>query len=189
MKRIYSWILLASLLAGLFACSDEKKLEPRIVMHPNKSIWKEWKIERTPKGDTLIQGPFKEYFWNGSPAASTIYKDGLKEGSSQAWYDNNAVKWTKVYAAGKPTGTWLLFTPSGKNWMEISFNGQGQIEGKVKVWDRVDAATVHEATYKNGACVEGDCGAVTSPVIPEDLPEDNKAALRKDLEILPEFME
>jgi antitoxin component YwqK of YwqJK toxin-antitoxin module len=173
----------------IIACSEEKKLERRVVMHPNNSVMKEWNIERTPKGDTLIQGPMKEFFWNGSPAASTIYIDGLKEGSSQAWYDNNSVKWQKVFAKDKPTGTWHLFTKDGKNWMEISFNEAGLRHGPAKVWDRIDRSKVLEAEFSNGDCTSGECEAFVNPSVAEDLPESAKLVLAKDVEVIRAFLE
>jgi len=185
LKKVLSVLFIG---AGLLACSEEKKLERRVVLHPNKAVWKEWNIERTPKGDTLIQGPYKEFFWNGSPAQSTLYKDGKKEGSSQAWYDNNALKWAKVYAADKPTAEWHLYTREGRAWMTIAFNDKGQIEGKVKAWDRVDASTIYDAEFKGGECVSGDC-AVLNPVIPDDLPESSKSVLLKDKETVSAFLE
>ncbi len=187
--------LTAPLLAGalvlglLSSCSEDKKLERRVVMHPNNSVWKEWYIERKPDGDTLIQGAFKEFFWNGSPEGSTIYEDGLKEGSSQAWYDNNSVKWQKVFKHDKPTGTWHLFTRDGKNWMEMSFNAEGEKEGPAKVWDRIEINTVHEATFAKDACVSGDCEAFTHPTIPDDLPESAKQALAKEMDVIQAFLE
>lgn len=190
--KLMRGVLVLACLAPIafMACSEEKKqLERRVVMHPNNSVWKEWHIERKPTGDTLIQGPFKEFFWNGSPAASTQYIDGLKEGSSQAWYDNNTVKWTKVYAQDKPKGTWNLFTREGKRWMTIMFNEAGQKHGPAKVWDRVDINTIHEALYTDGDCTEGACAAFTDPTLPDDLPEASKQALIKDLEIVKAFLE
>jgi hypothetical protein len=183
------WLVAASFTAGLLACSREIKLDPRMVMHPNGAIWKSWSIEHTPKGDTLIQGPWKEFFWNGSPSISTIYVDGKKQGSSQAWYDNNSPKWSKVYAADKPTGTWILFTKEGRTWIEVSFNDKGQIEGKVKVIDRTDKSVVHLATYKAGECVDGDCNALKNPAVQDDLPADTKAILLKDGETIQAFLE
>lgn len=187
LTAMVSTVLFAALFLG--ACSEEKKLERRLVMHPNNSVWKEWHIERKPTGDTLIQGPFKEFFWNGSPAASTQFSEGLKEGSSQAWYDNNTVKWTKVYAKDKPTGTWNLFTREGKRWMTVTYNEAGQLHGPAKVWDRIEINTVHEALFTDGSCTEGACPAFLDPAIPADLPEAAKQALIKDQEIVKAFLE
>jgi hypothetical protein len=184
-----TWLWMGLLLGLLMACSEDKKLERRVIMHPNNSIWKEWNIERTPSGDTLIQGPFKEYFWNGSPASSTLYTDGLKEGSSIAWYDNNAPKWQKVFAKDKPTSTWHLFTRDGKNWMEISFNAEGQKHGHAKVWDRIEVKKISEAEFTNGECTSGECEAFTHPTIPDDLPESVKQVLAKDMEVIQTFLE
>ena len=143
------------------ACTKEIVLEKRVVLHPNKAIWKIWSIQKTPQGDTLIQGPFKEFYWDGAPAISTEYKDGAKDGTCQAWYENGATKWTKHYNQDRRDGTWHLFSKDGRNIMETSFEA-GLMEGTMKIWNRNDSAMVNVSKYRHGKCQEGGCGALDS---------------------------
>jgi hypothetical protein len=145
----------------LTACSKEIPLEKRVVLHPNKAIWKIWHVQKTPQGDTLIQGAFKEFYWDGAPSISTEYTDGEKDGTCQAWYENGATKWTKEYEHGRRIATWRLFSKDGRTMMELGFEA-GLMEGPMKIWDKNDTSVVRVAKYSKGKCQDGDCTALDS---------------------------
>ncbi len=147
--------------AFLLGCTQEAKLEPRVIMHPNKSIWKKWSIQRTPQGDTLIQGPYKEFYWDGSPSQSTEYKDGLRQGSSDAWYENGKSKWTKMYDQNKKVGIWRLYSANGYPNLEVHF-AEGLMDGSLKIWDVTDSTSFVEAQFTKGQCSGGACNALDS---------------------------
>jgi len=150
------------ILAFIFsACTKEIVLEKRVVLHPNKAIWKIWSIQKTPQGDTLIQGAFKEFYWDGAPAISTEYKNGEKDGTGQAWYESGATKWTKQYEHDRRVGNWHLFSKDGRNMMEVAFKA-GLMDGAMKIWDRNDSSQVTVSKYQHGKCQEGGCGALDS---------------------------
>ncbi len=180
MKIRRGGLLVAGLLA---ACSQQAPLEQHVVLHPNKSIWKEWFIRRTPQGDTVLQGPFKEFYWNGSPAQVTQYQNGLKDGSAQAWYENGANKWTKFYHQGKPDGVWRLYTEDGRPRLEVTY-ANGAIQGTVKIWDQNDTTSVRSLTFQHGQCIGGDCSAFdslqASPLTPTVADKNSEAARIRD---------
>ena len=160
-------------------CSKDAPLEQRTILHPNKSIWKKWTIQRTPQGDTLIHGAYKEFYWNGSPAQSTEYKYGIRQGTSQAWYDNGNSKWTKVYRENKREGIWRLYSSNGLPLMEVNFK-DGLLHGPFRVWDKIDTSVVVEAEYLNGQCFKGACGAMDSVQAVREESDNRHASLAKE---------
>jgi hypothetical protein len=160
-------------LAALFAvylmgCGKEPIPEYRIVYYPNKkNVKEEWSIIRTPRGDTLQHGVHKQYFWNGTPAQSEVWKQGKRQGSAQAWYESGEVKWQKNYVDNKPDGTWRLNRKGGQPWEVINFD-KGLIDGTVQIWDKADAGMVKEAVFAKGNCVSGECGLMDFPAISSD---------------------
>ena len=181
-----SWRV-AFLLACFFsACTKEAPLVQRVILHPNRSIWKSWFIQQMPKGDTVLQGAYKEFYWNGSPAEVTQYRDGAKDGSSQAWYDNGSTQWSKTYARGKRAGIWRLYTSDGRTRLEVPFE-EDLIHGIVKIWDPHDTASVRPAKYLKGACVDGACAALDSL---QDAPHTPRGAgKRPDADLVRPFLE
>ncbi len=183
MKR---WGVIGIAALSLAACSKEVPMVQRVILHPNRSIWKSWFIQQLPKGDTVLQGAYKEFYWNGSPAEVTQYKDGVKEGSSQAWYDNGNTKWSKTFARGKRAGTWRLFSADGRAKIEVAFEA-GLLHGRVKIWDPNDTGVVREAQYLKGQCVNGACAALDSL---RDAPLNAQGAgKRPDADLVHPFLE
>jgi hypothetical protein len=126
------WIVMGAWL--LIGCGEELPLEEKIVTHPGRgSVWKKYHFQITPQRDTLIQGAYQEFYWDATPALSTIYKDGKPQGSSQAWYESGELKWTKNYDAGQPKGAWRLYSMNGQNWGEVVYLN-GKREGQAKCW-------------------------------------------------------
>jgi hypothetical protein len=180
MTRLGLILLGALLWAG---CSKEAPLEQRVILHPNKSIWKKWTIQRTPQGDTLIHGAYKEFYWNGSPSQVTEYRYGVREGTSQAWYDNGNSKWTKVYRQNKREGVWRLYSSDGRPLMEANFK-DGLMHGPFRAWDKTDTSIVVTAEYLKGQCSGGACGAKDSLQMVGPGKEDNRYA-----SLVQEFLE
>jgi hypothetical protein len=185
--RVYiSIALLGVILAG---CGKEQKPEKRVVFYPDKkTLMEEWSITRTPKGDTLLQGVRRQYFWNGGSKESVIWKDGVKHGSAQAWYDGGDIKWQKVYDEGKKSGTWRLYFKDGKPWMVLNF-ADNVMEGTVQVWDRASGEDPKTAQFSKGSCVSGDCGLLEAPPVAENITPTEQVEMNRQMETIREFLE
>ena len=186
-------VLVALALAGLSGCgSDEKdNLARRIVYHPGngKNIKLEWTIKKLPNGDTLLHGVMKEHHLSGGDKKAVVYKDGLRDGTAQAWYDNGSQQWIKSYEKGKKVSTWRLFYSDGNPWLVLNHDKEGEIDGPVQKWDRMDPSTPIEAVYTKGSCASGDRHVLDLPeVTPETLPQ-NKNQVARDREILADFLD
>lgn len=181
-----AWAALFSIL--LAACNKEENLKRRVVLYPNgKNFKEEWTVKILPNGDTLMHGVSKEYFWGGSTKKSVVWKDGKRDGSAQAWYDNGGAKWQKSYDAGKKVGTWRLFYANGHPWMAINYQND-VMNGKVQVWDRDDAEAPVEAVFANGACNSGECGLLDQKPPAPNAPPPDKNQIR-DKDIVQDFMD
>jgi hypothetical protein len=169
MKAFVSSLSLAFALALILtACGDEVNLERRTVTYPNgKSVREDWTFYRKPNGDSLAHGVHKKFFWSGSTSESVIWKDGKRDGSAQAWYENGAVKWQKSYAMGKRINTWRLTYKDSQPWIVATFKDD-KLTGPVQVWDKVDALQPKEAVFQDGTCASGDCALLDPPVLPAD---------------------
>lgn len=185
--------LAALSLAGLSGCgSDEKEnLARRIVYHPgnSKNIKLEWTINKLPSGDTLLHGVMKEYYWSGTDKKAIVYKDGQRDGTAQAWYDNGSQQWQKTYEKGKKVNVWRLFYSDGNPWLVVNHNQEGEIDGTVQRWDRMDPATPAEAVFAKGSCTAGDCKVLDLPEVTPETPPQNKNAIARDREILADFLD
>lgn len=188
--RIMVKIALGAVMAAMFAgCGKEENLKRHIVLYPNSRNFKEeWTIKMLPNGDTLMHGVNKEYFWSGSTKKSVVWKEGKKDGSAQAWYDNGANKWQKTYDNGKKVATWRLFYPDGHAWIIAPFK-DGQLSGTVQVWDKADLDKPKEAAFANGACTTGDCNLLDPKPVPEDAAPADKTSITRDNESLAEFLD
>jgi hypothetical protein len=186
---IASIVLSLALAAFLAGCGKEENLKRHIVLYPNsKNFKEEWTIKMLPNGDTVMHGVNKEYFWSGSTKKSVVWKDGKKDGSAQAWYDNGANMWQKSYDNGKKVSTWRLFYSNSHPWIVMSFKNGG-IDGKVQVWDKADIDNPKEATFANGACTAGDCGLLDLKQIAPDAAPADKAMITKDNDIIQDFLD
>lgn len=176
---------------GFSACGKEQEnLARRAYTFPNsKALKSEWTIKTLPSGDTAMHGVAKEYYWGGSVKKSVVWKDGQKDGSAQAWYDNGGQQWQKSYDKGRKTGTWRLFYSDGNPWIVMAFNAQGMLEGKVQKWDRADPSQPKESTYAGGTCTSGDCTLLELPQVPEGAPQAAKVQITRDQEILADFLD
>ena len=175
--------------ALLIGCGDDVKLERRTVTYPNgKSVKEDWTFQRMANGDSVAQGVHKKFFWSGSTSESVIWKDGKREGSAQAWYENGSVKWQKSYDAGKKTNTWRLSYKDGHPWMVAAYTDD-KLDGTVQVWDKADAAQPKEAVFKNGACQSGECGLLDAPILPADIAPAAKVEKMRDWEIVKDFLD
>lgn len=185
--------LAAFLLLGLSGCGKDEKedLRRRIVYHPgnSKSIQLEWTVKLHPNGDTSMHGAMKEYYWGGANKKSVEWKDGRKDGSAQAWYDNGSQQWIKSYEKGRKARTWRLFFSDGNPWMVMNFNKEGALEGQVQRWDRMDPGQVREATFANGNCASGDCNILALPEVTDETPPANRNAIARDREIMADFLD
>jgi antitoxin component YwqK of YwqJK toxin-antitoxin module len=188
--RISLSIALGAMIAVLFAgCGKEENLKRHIVLYPNsKNFKEEWTIKTLPNGDTLMHGVNKEYFWNGSTKKSVVWKEGKRDGSAQAWYDNGANKWQKSYDNGKKVSTWRLFYSDGHPWIVAPYQNDA-LNGKVQVWDKADLDKPKEAEYKDGSCVSGDCGLLDPKKAAEDAAPADKTQVQRDNESLAEFLD
>jgi antitoxin component YwqK of YwqJK toxin-antitoxin module len=187
MKGLLSIALpVAALLIG---CEQDVKLERRTVTYPNgKSVKEDWTFYRKPNGDSIAQGVHKKFFWNGTTSESVVWKEGRRDGSAQAWYENGGVKWQKSYEAGKKKGTWRLFYKDGHPWMVLPYKDD-KLEGTVQVWDKADVSQPKEAKFQNGACQSGDCALMEAPAIPPDLPAPEKLEKTRDWDIVRDFLD
>ncbi len=175
-------------LVGLIGCGKEAPLEKRVLYYPNKKDMKEeWAFTRTPTGDTLEQGVHRQYFWNGSTSQAEIWKDGKREGSSQAWYETGALKWQKSYDAGKKQGTWRLFFKDGHPWITLTYLDD-QLSGAVQLWMKEDVTQPKEAMFAKDNCVSGECALLELPVLKPDASPAEKLAQSRDQEIIKAFM-
>ena len=178
-----------SIAALLAACGEDVKLERRSVTYPNgKSVKEDWTFYRKPNGDSVAQGVHKKFFWSGSTSESVIWKEGKRDGSAQAWYENGAVKWQKSYDEGKKTGIWRLSFKDGHPWMVVAYKDD-KLAGTAQVWDKADASRPREARFQNGNCVSGDCALLEPPVLPPDLPAGEKVEKTRDWEIVRDFLD
>jgi len=179
--------------AGLTGCgSDEKdNLARRIVYHPGngKNIRLEWTIKKLPNGDTLMHGAMKEYYWGGANKKAVVYKDGQRDGTAQAWYDNGSQQWIKSYEKGKKASTWRLFYADGNPWIVLGHDKEGNIDGTVQKWDRSDPEKPVEAVFTKGSCTSGDCRLLEPPEMTPDTPPQNKPQVTRDREILADFLD
>lgn len=179
-------------LIGLPGCNKEEgKLAHRVVLHPGSTnkIKLEWTIKQLPNNDTLIHGVMKEYYWSGSTKKSVEWKEGQKDGTAQAWYDNGSQQWMKSYDQGKKAKTWRLFYSDANPWMVMNYNKDGALEGTVQKWDRMDPGQPKEAVFANGNCTSGDCNILALPEVTEETPAANKNAIARDREIMADFLD
>ena len=172
----------------LAACGEDVKLERRTVTYPNgKSVKEDWTFYRKPNGDSAEQGVHRKFFWSGSTSESVIWKDGKRDGSAQAWYENGAVKWQKSYAMGQKTNTWRLSYRDGQPWIVAAYKDD-KLTGTVQVWDKADASKPKEAVFQAGNCVSGDCALLDAPILPADIPAGEKVEKTRDWEIVQGFL-
>lgn len=182
-------IIAFTIAAYLIGCGDDVKLERRTVTYPNgKSVKEDWTFQRKPNGDSVAQGIHKKFFWSGSTSESVIWKDGKRDGSAQAWYENGAVKWQKSYDAGKKTNTWRLSYKDGNPWMVAAYKDD-KLNGTVQVWDKADAAQPKEAQFKDGNCQSGECALLDAPVLPADVTASEKVEKTRDWDIVKDFLD
>lgn len=175
--------------ALIIGCGDDVKLERRSITYPNgKSVKEDWTFYRKPNGDSVAQGVHKKFFWSGSVSESVIWKEGKRQGSAEAWYDNGGVKWQKSYDEGEKTDTWRLSYRDGHPWMIVNFKDD-QLTGAAQVWEKGNPSQPREAMFQGGNCVSGDCGLLDAPVIPEDMPASEKLEKTRDWEIVKEFLD
>lgn len=194
MKGFFAMAALAAFaLLGLPGCGKDEKqdLAHRIILHPSSTnkIKLEWTIRQLPNHDTLIHGVMKEYYWSGSVKKSVEWKEGVKDGTAQSWYDNGNQQWMKSYDKGKKVKAWRLFYSDGNPWMILNYDKEGRLEGASQRWDRMDPGTAIEAVFTAGNCTSGDCNLTTLPEPTEDMPPANKIALARDKEILADFLD
>ncbi len=173
----------------LAACGEDVKLERRTVTYPNgKSVKEDWTFYRKPNGDSVAQGVHKKFFWSGSTSESVIWKDGKRDGSAQAWYENGAVKWQKSYAMGKRTNAWRLSYKDGQPWIVAAYKDD-KLDGTVQVWDKADASQPKEAVFKDGNCASGDCSLLDAPKLPDDIAPAQKVEKTRAWEIVKDFLD
>ncbi|MEO7427039.1 MAG: hypothetical protein ABI036_17760, partial [Fibrobacteria bacterium] len=184
--------LLFSAALLLTACGDDVQLERRTVTYPNgKSVREDWTFYRKPNGDSIAQGVHKKFFWSGSTSESVIWKEGKRDGSAQAWYENGLVKWQKSYDMGKRIKTWRLTYKDGQPWIIAAFKDD-KLMDTVKVWDKDGTPEPKTAVFKDGTCVSGDCALLDAPVLPADTSAaavTEKVEKTRDWEIVSEFLD
>ena len=181
--------LALALALALSGCGEDIKLERRTITYPNgKSVREDWTFYRKPNGDSLEHGVHKKFFWSGATSESVIWKEGKRDGSAQAWYENGSVKWQKSYDKGKKQGTWRLSYKDGHPWMVI-VHDKDLIVGEVQVWDKSGAPDPKTATYANGSCQSGACNLLEAPVIPPDITAAEQVELTRDWEIVKDFLD
>ncbi len=179
---------------GLSGCGSKEKenLARRIVYHPgnSKSIKLEWTIKKLANGDTLLHGVMKEFYWGGADKKAVVYKDGKRDGTAQAWYDNGKQQWMKTYEKGRKASTWRLFYSDGGSWIVLNHDKEGNIDGTVRKWDRgADPEKPVEAVFTKGTCTSGDCRLLDPPEMTPDTPPQNKTQVERDREILADFLD
>jgi hypothetical protein len=184
-----AYISLAALFAVAFiGCTKEPMPEYRIVYYPNKkNVKEEWSIVRTPRGDTLEQGTHKHYFWDGAVAQSEIWKQGKREGTALAWYENATPKWQRKFEGGMRQGMWRLFYKDGNPWLVANYD-KDLLNGPVHVYDKQDSTMKKEAIFTAGNCVSGDCTLLEFAPAPVDTAAKVNIEQANEREILEDFL-
>ena len=180
----------AALAATIFlGCGkEEQNLKRQMVFFPNsKNFKQEWTIKMLPNGDTLMHGVAKEYFWNGSTAKSVVWKEGQRDGTAQAWYDNGRVKWQKSYDKGKRTNIWRLSYSDGRPWLVVIYV-EGGLTGKAQAWEN-GVAEPKEAEFLKGSCVSGDCSILEPKLLPEAATPAEKTEAERVTATIQEFLD
>lgn len=195
MMQTYSKAKLATLtllslsVLFFFGCEKPPIPEYRIVYYPNKkNIKEEWSIVRTPRGDTMEHGTHKTYNWDGSVATSAVWKQGKKDGSSQAWYESGTEQWQKFYKEGKRQGKWRLVYKEGNPWINVNYS-EDKLNGKAQSWNRGDSTKTKEAIYNNGNCISGDCSVLDVPAPSQDTSTAVQAEIKKVTGTITTFLE
>ncbi|HAD97436.1 MAG TPA: hypothetical protein DCG19_08515 [Cryomorphaceae bacterium] len=67
------------------------------------------------------QGPWKEYYPDGTLKAEGSYKDDLKIEEWVYYYPDETVEQTGSYQQGLPNGPWVWYHPNGQTWREEEF--------------------------------------------------------------------
>ncbi len=188
-KKIFALTLISILSTTLFlACEKEPKPEFRIVYYPDKqNIKEEWSSIRLPNGDTLEHGNHRKHYKMGQVSESDVWVKGVRNGTSQAWYEDGGTKWQRNYVNGKKEGTFRLNFVGGHPWMVVNYV-DNRIEGKVQVWDREDVTTPREAVFTKGNCSSGDCGLFDAPPASAETSPEKMVLQKRANEIVQAFL-
>jgi antitoxin component YwqK of YwqJK toxin-antitoxin module len=81
------------------------------------------------------EGPWNQYYENGVPRLSGHYKNGLLHGSYEVYFSNNAVKIKGTYVENRSHGTWSFYNEQGEEIYALEYvNGVPADMGKYESW-------------------------------------------------------
>ncbi|MCX8042552.1 MAG: toxin-antitoxin system YwqK family antitoxin [Desulfobacterota bacterium] len=100
-------------------------------------------------------GPFREYYRNGTLKTEHQRIDGKPEGESKDYYENGALFVVKNYKNGKIDGVAQMYYDTGELMKTMSFKN-GILDGQTTV--RYKSQKIkEELMYKNGKCIKRRC--------------------------------
>ncbi|MEO7425964.1 MAG: toxin-antitoxin system YwqK family antitoxin, partial [Fibrobacteria bacterium] len=94
------------------------------------------------------EGGYQEWYSNGRPRLTGLFRAGRREGKEAAWYPDGKRLYTAQYAAGKLQGDFHQWHSSGKLRLHCRFE-DGRREGSSRIW-YPSGALQEQAYYKNG---------------------------------------
>jgi antitoxin component YwqK of YwqJK toxin-antitoxin module len=113
-----------------------------VLLYPNGAKMAEG---RYVNGD--LDGPYRTYFFDGSPESILYYKKGLPDSSFRNFYFGGAKLTEGQYSGGKKTGTWTSYNEEGKitgtsvyrnnllNGSQIYYNDDGSRDFEIQYKD------------------------------------------------------
>lgn len=140
-----------------FSCNQEKKgnkiqksetvVQTVFLSNTSKNISKQ-NDSIFYKGE-LFSGVLYELKFNSKDTISVEhFKDGILNGVSKKWYENNIVREYREFKNGQKDGKQIAYFENGKT--KFEFIAKSDIyEGELKEYNN-DGALIHLASYKNG---------------------------------------
>ncbi len=173
-------LLLSGMVMGilLLACSKKEELKKHISYYSDgRAIREEWSEKITPTGEVKHGTQILNYK-NWTHQEMIQWKDGQKEGVSQAWYESGTLKWEKYYTAGKKNGKWMLYYPHGGRAVILNYENDF-LDGESRLWAFSGDSVGVPAVFKKGACQSGNCLAfeVSTSLVNKKSAEDVLAKL------------
>jgi antitoxin component YwqK of YwqJK toxin-antitoxin module len=155
-----------------------------ILLYPNGAKMAEG---RYVNGD--LDGPYRTYFFDGSPESILYYKKGLPDSSFRNFYFGGVKLTEGQYSGGKKTGTWTSYNEEGKiagtsvyrnnllNGSEIYYNNNGSRDFEIQYKDDerngpavkndADGSIAYGTRYEDGDIVSYTYPDASGKLVPE----------------------
>ena len=99
----------------------------------------------------LLEGRYREYYYDGSLHTEMFYKDGKLDGTSRSWSSSGSQRTLTEYRGGKLLGKSIEWNDEDVKRVEKYFV-DGELQGEYKKWDRWGKIT-QDGEYSQGLFV------------------------------------